>query len=108
RRWVAGVACGVTYVAFGPLAGLVTAAARSAPEGLIETIAGLALLGTFASAAAAALTDAGSREAGAVTLVVAASGVTVAGVGAAFWGLVAGLVVLAALRIERGRRHPPA
>ncbi|MHA3836846.1 benzoate/H(+) symporter BenE family transporter [Terrabacter sp. AAH1] len=70
-----------------------------------ETIAGLALLGTFAASAASALTDAGSREAGAVTLVVAASGVTVAGVGAAFWGLVAGLVVLAALRVERRRQH---
>ncbi|KRC92990.1 benzoate transporter [Terrabacter sp. Root85] len=104
RRWVAGVACGVTYLAFGPLAGIVTAAARSAPAGLIETIAGLALLGTFASAAAAALTDASTREAGAVTLVVAASGITVAGVGAAFWGLVAGVLVLAALRLERRRR----
>ena len=104
RRWVAGVACGVTYLAFGPLAGIVTAAARSAPAGLIETIAGLALLGTFASAAAAALTDVSTREAGAVTLVVAASGITVAGVGAAFWGLVAGVLVLVALRLERRRR----
>ncbi|CAN7177935.1 benzoate/H(+) symporter BenE family transporter [Terrabacter sp. LjRoot27] len=104
RRWVAGVACGVTYLAFGPLAGIVTAAARSAPAGLIETIAGLALLGTFASAAAAALADASTREAGAVTLVVAASGITVAGVGAAFWGLVAGVLVLLALRLERARR----
>jgi benzoate membrane transport protein len=112
RRWIAGVACGVTYLAFGPLAGVVTAAARSAPEGLIETIAGLALLGTFAASAAAALADPASREAGAVTLVVAASGITIAGVGAAFWGLVAGVVVLAALAVERRRRHrhpqPPA
>ena len=104
RRWVAGVACGVTYLAFGPLAGIVTAAARSAPAGLIETIAGLALLGTFASAAASALTDSSTREAGAVTLVVAASGITVVGVGAAFWGLVAGVLVLIALRLEHGRR----
>ena len=81
-----------------------TAAARSAPEGLIETIAGLALLGTFAAAAAAALADPAAREAGAVTLVVAASGVSIAGVGAAFWGLVAGVIVLAALAVERRRR----
>ncbi|HET7800446.1 MAG TPA: benzoate/H(+) symporter BenE family transporter [Humibacillus xanthopallidus] len=106
RRWIAGVSCGVTYLAFGPLAGIVTAAARSAPAGLIETIAGLALLGTFAAAAAAALADPASREAGAVTLVVAASGVTIAGVGAAFWGLVAGVIVLAALAVERRRRRP--
>lgn len=104
RRWVAGVSCGFTYLAFGPLAGIVTAAARSAPPGLIETIAGLALLGTFAAAAAAALGDASSREAGAVTLVVAASGVTIAGIGAAFWGLVAGVLVLVALRLDHRRR----
>ena len=104
RRWIAGVSCGFTYLAFGPLAGIVTAAARSAPEGLIETIAGLALLGTFAAAAAAALADPAAREAGAVTLVVAASGVSIAGVGAAFWGLVAGVIVLAALAVERRRR----
>ena len=103
RRWIAGVSCGVTYLAFGPLAGIVTAAARSAPDGLIETIAGLALLGTFAAAAAAALADPAAREAGAVTLVVAASGVTIAGVGAAFWGLVAGVIVLGALAVERRR-----
>jgi benzoate membrane transport protein len=114
RRWVAGVSCGVTYLAFGPLAGVVTAAASAAPAGLIETIAGLALLGTFAAAAAAALGDPTAREAGAVTLVVAASGVTIAGVGAAFWGLVAGVVVLGALAVERRRRsrlpqpQPPA
>ncbi|GAA2471908.1 benzoate/H(+) symporter BenE family transporter [Terrabacter carboxydivorans] len=105
RRWVAGVSCGFTYLAFGPLAGIVTAAARSAPPGLIETIAGLALLGTFAAAAAAALGDASSREAGAVTLVVAASGVTIAGIGAAFWGLVAGVLVLVALRLDHRRRE---
>lgn len=104
RRWIAGVSCGVTYLAFGPLAGIVTAAARSAPDGLIETIAGLALLGTFAASAAAALADPASREAGAVTLVVAASGVTIAEVGAAFWGLIAGVVVLGALSLERRRR----
>ncbi|GAA2745226.1 benzoate/H(+) symporter BenE family transporter [Terrabacter aerolatus] len=106
RRWVAGVACGCTYLAFGPLAGIVTAAARSAPAGLIETIAGLALLGTFAGAAASALGDAASREAGAVTLVVAASGITVAGIGAAFWGLVAGVLVLLALRLHHHRDRP--
>ena len=54
---------------------------------------GLALLGTFASALAESLADPSEREAAAVTLLVAASGVTIAGVGAAFWALVAGLVV---------------
>ena len=97
RRWIAGVSCGFTYLAFGPLAGLVSAVATAAPRGIVETIAGLALLATFASAAYAALGEERSREAGAIALVVAASGITIAGVGSAFWGLVAGLVLYAVL-----------
>lgn len=93
RRWIAGVSCGFTYLAFGPLAGLVSAVATAAPRGIVETIAGLALLATFASAAYAALGEERSREAAAIALVVAASGITIAGVGSAFWGLVAGLVL---------------
>lgn len=92
RRWLAGVSCGITYMAFGPLAGLVAAVAVAAPAGIIETIAGLALLATFASAAHGALAVDRGRMAGAIAFVVAASGLTIAGVGAAFWSLVAGLV----------------
>ncbi|WP_235529985.1 MULTISPECIES: benzoate/H(+) symporter BenE family transporter [unclassified Nocardioides] len=101
RRWIAGVSCGVTYLAFGPLSSIVTAAASAAPAGLIETIAGLALLGTLAGAAASALRDEDHREAAALTLVVAASGMTVAGVGAAFWGLVAGSAYLLVTGLAR-------
>lgn len=99
RRWVAGVSCGVTYLAFGPLSAVITQVAAAAPAGLVESIAGLALLATLAGAAAAALSVPSEREAAAVTIVVAASGVTVAGVGAAFWGLVAGGVLLALTRL---------
>lgn len=60
--------------------------------------AGLALLGTLAASAAAAFEGTGAREAAALTFVVAASGVTIAGVGGAFWGLVAGGALLVALR----------
>ncbi|GAB2862997.1 benzoate/H(+) symporter BenE family transporter [Nocardioides pacificus] len=98
RRWVAGVACGCSYLALGPLSALVTSVAEAAPHGLVETIAGLALLGTLAGASAQAFAAEGTREPAAVALVVAASGVTVAGIGSAFWGLVAGLVLLVALR----------
>lgn len=97
KRWVAGISCGFTYLAFGPLAGLVAAVATAAPAGIVETIAGLALIATFAAAAHAALATEKSREAGAIALVVAASGVTIAGIGSAFWGLVAGLVLYAVL-----------
>ncbi|WP_246081596.1 benzoate/H(+) symporter BenE family transporter [Nocardioides litoris] len=98
RRWVAGVSAGATYVVLGPLAALVTTVSAAAPAGVVAAVAGLALLGTFGAAAASALGDEDFREAAAVTFVVAASGVVVAGVGAAFWALVAGGVLQVALR----------
>lgn len=52
--------------------------------------AATALLGTLAASAASAFGPSFHREAAALTFVVAASGVTIAGVGGAFWGLVAG------------------
>ncbi|MBD2760681.1 benzoate/H(+) symporter BenE family transporter [Yimella sp. cx-573] len=93
KRWIAGVSCGVTYLLFGPLAGLVSTVAVAAPKGIVESIAGLALIATFAASAHSALADDRVREAGAITLVVAASGITIASIGSAFWGLVAGLVL---------------
>lgn len=98
RRWVAGVSNGATYLVLGVasigLAGFVALA----PSGLVEAAAGLALLGTFAAAIAGALANADGREAAVVTFVVAASGIAFAGIGAAFWGLLAGLAVHAILR----------
>lgn len=90
RRWIAGVTCGVVYLAFGPLAALVAAVSAAAPAGLMLSIAGLALIGTFAASAAAALADEPTRVASAVTFLVAASGLTLGGIGAAFWALVLG------------------
>ncbi len=94
RRWVAGVSTGVSYVVLGPLAALVSTVAVAAPAGVIAAVAGVALIGTFGSAAASSLADGERREAAAITFVVAASGLSIAGVGAAFWALVAGGVYL--------------
>lgn len=93
RRWVAGVACGVVYMLLGPLSPAVAAASDAAPPGLLAAVAGLALVATFASSASTALAAETTRIPAAVTFLVAASGVVVGGIGAAFWALVAGLVV---------------
>ncbi|WP_230487366.1 benzoate/H(+) symporter BenE family transporter [Nocardioides anomalus] len=104
RRWVAGVSNGVTAVVLGVAASAVATVAVAAPEGVLETVAGVALLGTFGASAAAALADPDQREAAAVTFVVAASGFALGGVGAAFWSLVAGGLVLAVTRFRPGPR----
>ncbi|MGK8553402.1 benzoate/H(+) symporter BenE family transporter [Nocardia gipuzkoensis] len=98
RRWIAAFTAGVTYLllALGSAA-LVTVVA-AAPAGTLETVAGLALIGTLAAALSAALSAGEHREAGVVTFVIAASGVGFAGIGAAFWALLAGLVVRKVLR----------
>ena len=96
RRWVAASAAGVTYVALGLGAGLITAFAAAAPPLLIEAVAGLALLGALGGALAAAAASEAHRDAAVVTLVVSASGVAPLGVSAPFWGLLAGLALLAA------------
>lgn len=103
RRWVAGVSCGVTYLAFGPLSGMLTEVVAAAPEGLIASVAGLALVAALAGAAAGAFAEPGHRVAAAVTFLVAASGVSVLGIGGAFWGLVAGGVLWVVLGVDRDR-----
>jgi benzoate membrane transport protein len=90
KRYVAGVTAGVIYIVFGLLAGGATALIAVSPPVLIEAVAGLALIGAFGAALMAAVQDASEREAAVVTFLVAASGLTLFGIGGAFWGLVAG------------------
>lgn len=102
KRWVAALVAGIFYVLFGLLATAATAVFSAAPPVLIQAVAGLALLGAFASSLVAALSNAESREAAAITFIVAASGLTLFGIGGAFWGLIAGGAMLALARWRRG------
>ncbi|WP_051020385.1 benzoate/H(+) symporter BenE family transporter [Nocardia araoensis] len=107
RRWIAAFTGGVAYLllALGSAA-LVTLIA-AAPAGTLESVAGLALLATLAAALGAALRSE-HREAAVVTFLIAASGVGFAGIGAAFWALLAGLVVRRVLRQPDVVRPQPA
>ncbi|MGI8457424.1 MAG: benzoate/H(+) symporter BenE family transporter [Propionibacteriaceae bacterium] len=114
RRWVAAQTAGWAYVGLGLVsAGLVSVVAR-APAGLVETAAGLALLPTLGASLAGALGQPTQRIPALATFLVAAGGVTVLGIGPAFWALVAGMVswfVLRPLTSPRGpapRRARPA
>ena len=64
------------------------------PRELIAAIAGLALLGTISSGLLAAVRDETVREAAIVTFLVTLSGLELAGIGSAFWGIVAGTLAL--------------
>lgn len=94
RRYWAAIISGIGYILFGLMSGLITAFASMAPGILIETVAGLALIGAFSNSALAAFSDPKKREASAVTFLVTASGVTFYGISGAFWGLLAGGIIL--------------
>ncbi|WP_067178561.1 benzoate/H(+) symporter BenE family transporter [Microtetraspora niveoalba] len=97
RRWIASVTGGVVYIVLGLSIGLTVSLIAASPPLLIETVAGLALLATLGSAVQAAVADARERDAAVVTFVVTASGIAPFGIGAAFWGLAAGLAFRALL-----------
>ncbi len=103
RRYTAAVSCGVLYVLIGIFGGAITGALTAFPKELIAVIAGLALLGTIGTALATALKDEFHREAALITFLITLSGVVLAGVGSAFWGVVAGALTLLVQRI--GKSH---
>lgn len=97
-RWPAPVAAGFTYILFGLTASLAAAFIAASPPLLIQAVAGLALFSSLAAALAAALADEQNRLPAILTFVTTASGITIVGVGAPFWGLVGGIVLMMVLR----------
>lgn len=90
KRYIAAIAGGVTYVLLALGAGAAAAFISAAPPLLIEAVAGLALISALAGALLAAVSSERFRLPAVLTFIIAASGLTLFGIGAAFWGLVAG------------------
>ncbi len=108
RRWIATHTAGWAYLAIAAVAASLTALTDAAPAGLLEAVAGLALLATFASSVSGAMADADERLPAAITLLLAASGVAIVGIGSAFWALLLGLGVRWLLRQRRAPEPRPA
>lgn len=94
KRYTAAVACGLIYIAIGLVGAAVTGLLLAFPKELVLAIAGLALLGSIGGGLHAALKDDAHREAALITFLVTLSGVVIAGIGSAFWGVVAGALAL--------------
>ena len=103
KRYWAAIIGGIGYVVFGLMAGAVTAFVSLAPPILIQAVAGLALIGAFSGSAVAAFKEPETREAAAVTFLITASGVSFAGISGAFWGLVAGGLMMGLQRVVARR-----
>jgi benzoate membrane transport protein len=95
ERWKTGPFYALAYLVFAIFGASLVALFAVLPQSLIVLVAGLALMGALANALAIALKDEGERMAATTTFAVTASGLTLVGVGSAFWGLLAGLTVLA-------------
>jgi len=101
KRYTAAATCGAIYIVIGIFGATVTGLLTAFPKELVAAIAGLALLGTIGDALSTAVREKPHREAALVTFLVTLSGVVVAGVGSAFWGVVAGAVALGVQRLGR-------
>lgn len=98
RRYTAAMAAGAFYIVVGVFGATVAALFAAFPKELIACVAGIALFGTIGNSLATALAVERDREAALVTFLVTASGMSLWGIGSAFWGLVAGGVTLLVLR----------
>ena len=94
KRWLTGPFYALAYLVFAFFGASLVAIFAVLPPHLIVLVAGLGLLAPLANALAIAMSDAGERIPATVAFAVTASGLTVAGIGSAFWGLAAGLLVL--------------
>jgi benzoate membrane transport protein len=105
KRYIAAVSCGLIYCVVGLFGAAVTGVLTAFPRELVVAIAGLALLGSIGGGLAIALKDDAQREAALITFLVTLSGLSLAGIGSAFWGVVAGAL---AFFVQQWRPRAPA
>ena len=94
KRYTAAVACGLMYGLIGIFGAAVSGLLLAFPTELVAAIAGLALLGSIGSGLAVAVAQEDHREAAVITFLVTLSGVSLWGIGSAFWGVLAGALAL--------------
>ncbi|EOT1169562.1 benzoate/H(+) symporter BenE family transporter [Cronobacter dublinensis] len=102
KRWIAAAMAGLFYLLAGVCGGSIGALMTALPTPWLQTLAGLALLGTIGATLHQALANERGRDAALITFLVTASGVTLLGVGSAFWGLIAGGISYALLARRAG------
>ena len=104
RRYTAAMAAGAFYGLIGLGGATIATLFAALPRELVVGLAGIALLATIGASLAQAMASESEREPALVAFLVTASGLSIAGVGSGFWGLVAGALTLAVLRPTYNRR----
>lgn len=93
ERWKTSWFYAATYFVFAIFGASLVALVAVLPPVFIVVVAGLGLLGSFANAVSLAVANPADRFAAVTAFVVTASGLAFFDIGAAFWGLLAGLAV---------------
>lgn len=106
KRYTAAVWCGLLYMLMGIFGAVVASLLAAFPRELVLAIAGLALLSAIGGGLVLALQQESSREPALITFLVTLSGVVIAGVGSAFWGVVAGGLALFVQQYRPWRTTP--
>jgi benzoate membrane transport protein len=98
RHYAAGICCGLLAILFGLFAPVFTQLMLGTPAAFVATLAGLAMLRVLQASFTTAF--GGRFTLGAlVTFVVTVADITIFNIGAAFWGLIAGILI--SLLLER-------
>lgn len=92
RRWIAAALAGFFYLLAGLSGALIAVLFSALPEVMVQVLAGLALLATLGGSLQRALDKPDERDSALIAFLITASGVTLCGIGSAFWGLVGGVV----------------
>lgn len=98
KRYVAGIANGVFYLLGGLFSGAIVLLFAALSKALVAILAGVALIGAITANLLAVLQDEEQREAAMITFLATASGMSYAGLGAAFWGVLIGSIASYVLR----------
>ena len=92
KRYIAGISAGLFYIIFGIFGATIVSVFAMFPSELIIIITGLALFGSISSSLASSMQEEEKKEAALITFLVTLSGISIAGVGSPFWGLIVGIV----------------
>ncbi len=106
KRYIAGVSGGVFYLLLGIFGATLVSVFTAFPAALIAALAGLALLSAIGAALHGAMSVPADREAALITFLVTASGMSLLGLSAAFWGLIFGIVAHLLLTLRKPAEAP--
>lgn len=98
KRYIAAISAGVFYILIALVSSVIITLMAALPKDLVLALAGIALFTTITNGLTTAVREDHSREAAIITFIVTASGISIAGISAPFWGLFAGIIALLSMK----------